>query len=46
VAHVALSFWLLPSTDEIWIYGYFPGIAGLHKYGFLTILFPAESWLR
>jgi hypothetical protein len=46
VAHLALSFWLLPSSGEIWIFGYFPGIAGLHKYGVLTVLFPAESWLR
>jgi hypothetical protein len=46
VAHLALSFWLLPSSSEIWIFGYFPGIAGLQKYGVLTVLFPAESWLR
>jgi hypothetical protein len=43
VAHLALSFWLLPSSDEIWISGYFPGIAGLQKYGVLTVLFPTES---
>jgi hypothetical protein len=30
-AHLALSFWLLPSFDEILISGYFPGIADLHK---------------
>jgi hypothetical protein len=24
VAHLTLSFWLLPSSDEIWISGYFP----------------------
>jgi hypothetical protein len=46
VAHLALSFWLLPSSGEIWISGYFPGVAGLHKYCILTVLFPAESWLR
>jgi hypothetical protein len=44
--HLALSFWLLPSSDEIWISGYFPGISDLQKYGVLTVLFPAESWLR
>jgi hypothetical protein len=45
VAHLALSFWLLPSSGEIWIFGYFPGIAGLQIYGVLMVLFPAESWL-
>jgi hypothetical protein len=43
VAHLALSFWLLPSSNEILICGYFPGIAGLQKYGVLMVLFPAES---
>jgi hypothetical protein len=42
-AHLTLSFWLLPSSDEILISGYFPGIADLQKYGVLTVLFPAES---
>jgi hypothetical protein len=46
VAHLALSFWLLPSSNEIWFFGYFLGIAGLQKYGVLMVLFPAESWLR
>jgi hypothetical protein len=26
VAHLALSFWLLQSSDEIWISRYFPGL--------------------
>jgi hypothetical protein len=43
VAHLALSFWLLPSSGEIGTYGYFPGIAGLQKYCILTVLFLAES---
>jgi hypothetical protein len=43
--HLALSFWLLPSSGEIWISGYFPEIADLQKYGVLTVCFPAESWL-
>jgi hypothetical protein len=46
VAHLALSFLQLPSSGEIWISGYFPGIAGLQKYGVLTVLFLAESWLQ
>jgi hypothetical protein len=46
VAHHTLFFWLLPSFDEIWISRYFSRIAGLQKYGALTVIFPAESWLR
>jgi hypothetical protein len=46
VAHLALSFWLLSSSSNIWISGYFPRIVGLQKYGVLTVLFPVESWLR
>jgi hypothetical protein len=45
VAHLALSFWLLPSSGEIGTSRYFPRIAGLQKYCILTVLFPAESWL-
>jgi hypothetical protein len=43
VTHFALSFWLLPSSGEIWISGYFPGSAGLQKYCTLTVFFLAES---
>jgi hypothetical protein len=43
VAHLALSFWLLSSSGEIGISGYYPGIVGLQKYGVLTVLFPEES---
>jgi hypothetical protein len=34
------------SSGNIWIFGYFPGIVDLQKYGILTVLIPAESWLR
>jgi hypothetical protein len=44
-APLASSFWLLSSSDIIWISGYFSGIVDLQKYGVLMVLFPAESWL-
>jgi hypothetical protein len=43
VAHLALSFWLPPSSSEIGTSKYFPRIAGLQKYCILMVLFPAES---
>jgi hypothetical protein len=43
VAHLALSFWLVPSSGQIGTSGYFLRIADLQKYGVLTVLFPAES---
>jgi hypothetical protein len=43
VAHLALSFWLLPSSGQIGTFRYFPRIADLQKYGVLIVLFPAES---
>jgi hypothetical protein len=43
VAHLALSFWLLPSYGKIGTSRYFPGIAGLQKYCILMVLFPAKS---
>jgi hypothetical protein len=43
VAHFALSFWLLLSSGEIEIFGYFPRFAGLKKYCILMVLFLAES---
>jgi hypothetical protein len=43
VAHLALSFWLLSSSGQIGNSRYFPRVADLHKYGALTVLFPAES---
>jgi hypothetical protein len=45
-APLASSFWILSSSDIIWISRYFPRIVDLQKYGVLTVLFPAESWLR
>jgi hypothetical protein len=45
VAHLALSFWLLPSCGKIGNSRYFPRIADLQKYCILTVLFLAESWL-
>jgi hypothetical protein len=42
-APLASSFWLLLSSDIIWISGYFSGIVDLHKYGVLMVLFLAES---
>jgi hypothetical protein len=43
VAHLAISFCLLPSSGEIGTSGYFLGIDGLQKYCILTVLFLAES---
>jgi hypothetical protein len=43
VAHIALSFWLLPSSDQIGTSGYFLIISDLRKYCILTVLFLAES---
>jgi hypothetical protein len=43
VAHLALSFWLLPSSGQIGTSRYFPRVVDLQKYGALTVLFPAES---
>jgi hypothetical protein len=43
VAHLALSFWLLPSSARIGTSGYFLIISDLQKYCILTVLFPAES---
>jgi hypothetical protein len=43
VAHLGLSFWLLPSSDKIGTSGYFPGIVDLQKYCILTVFFPPES---
>jgi hypothetical protein len=43
VAHLALSFWLLPSCGKIGTSGYFPRIVDLQKYYILTVIFPAES---
>jgi hypothetical protein len=45
-APLAFSFWLPLSSGNIWISGYFSRIVDLQKYGVLTVLFPAESWLR
>jgi hypothetical protein len=45
-APFALPFWLLLSSGNIWIFGYFPRIVDLQKYGVLMIVFLAESWLR
>jgi hypothetical protein len=42
----ASSFWLLLSSDIIWITGYSSGIIDLQKYDILMVLFPAESWLQ
>jgi hypothetical protein len=39
VAHLALSFWLLPSSDQIGTSGYFLIIHDLRKYCILTVLF-------
>jgi hypothetical protein len=39
----ALPFWLLSSSGNIRISGYFSRIVDLQKYGVLTVLFPAES---
>jgi hypothetical protein len=46
MAHLGLSFWLLPSSSKIGTSRYFSRIADLQKYGVLIVLFPAESWLR
>jgi hypothetical protein len=43
VAHLALSFWLLPSSRQTGTSRYFSRVADLQKYGVLTDLFPAES---
>jgi hypothetical protein len=43
VAHLALSFWLLPSSGQIGTSRYFLRLADLQKYGILTVLFPVES---
>jgi hypothetical protein len=43
VAHLTLSFWLLPSSGQIGSSRYFPRIADLQKYVVLTVLFSAES---
>jgi hypothetical protein len=40
------SSWLILSSNNIWISGYFSRIVDLQRYGVLTVLFPAESWLR
>jgi hypothetical protein len=42
VAHLVLSFWLLPSSGEIRISGYFLGVAGLQKYYILMVLFSSR----
>jgi hypothetical protein len=42
---LAFSFWLPSSSGNIWISSYFSGIVDLQKYGVLTVLFLAESWL-
>jgi hypothetical protein len=39
VSHLALSFWLLPSSGQIETSGYFPRVADLQKYSVLTVLF-------
>ena len=46
VAPLRLSFWLPSTSDKIWTLVYFLAILDLPKYCILTVLFPAEFWLR